>query len=60
MRKLALLLCLFATAGFAQTNNSKDPTWWDKYQYILTNDQHARDGPTTTVPSSPHADVCND
>ena len=38
MRKLSLIItCLLASAAFAQTNNTKDPTWWDKYQYILNN-----------------------
>lgn len=60
MRKLSLLLCLFATATFAQSNNSKDPTWWDKYQYILNNGPDASAGATTSVSSGGNVDVSNE
>src|SRR5436190_314538 len=50
MRKLAVVLCLFITsASIAQTNNDKDPTWWDKYQFILNNGPIAAAGTTTSV-----------
>ena len=60
MRKLTLLLCLFATAAFAQSNNSKDPTWWDKYQYILNNGPAASPGTTTSASSGGNVDVSNE
>src|SRR5207244_6668735 len=50
MRKLSLIItCLLASAAFAQTNNTKDPTWWDKYQYILNNGSLPAAGNTTSV-----------
>jgi len=61
MRKLALILCLFiTTAAFAQTNNQKDPTWWDKYQFILNNGPIAAAGATTSVASGTNVDVSNE
>ena len=60
MRKLSLLLCLIATATFAQTNNTKDPTWWDKYQFILNNGPIADSGATTSVASGGNVDVSNE
>jgi hypothetical protein len=60
MRKWSVLLCLFASAVFAQTNNTKDPTWWDKYQYILHNGPAASAGTTTSVASGGNVDVSNE
>ncbi|HEY8850424.1 MAG TPA: hypothetical protein VIO12_14080, partial [Thermoanaerobaculia bacterium] len=60
MRKLSLLLCLFASAAFAQTNNSKDPTWWDKYQYILNNGPLPAAGATSSVSVGGNIDVSNE
>src|SRR6266704_3103399 len=60
MRKLSFLLCLFAAAAFGQTNNSKDPTWWDKYQYIVNNGSAADPGSTSSVSSGGNVDVSNE
>ncbi|HEY6843803.1 MAG TPA: sialidase family protein, partial [Thermoanaerobaculia bacterium] len=60
MRKWSVLLCLFATAAFAQNNNSKDPTWWDKYQYILNNGSSASPGSTSSVSMNGNVDVSNE
>jgi hypothetical protein len=62
MRKLSLLLCLFASAAFAQTNNPNDPTWWDKYQYILHNNNGplAAAGATRSVTVGANVDVSNE
>jgi hypothetical protein len=60
MRKLSLLLCLFAPIALAQTNNSKDPTWWDKYLYILNNGPDAAAGATTSVAVGGNVDVSNE
>jgi len=61
MRKLCFvavaLLCV--TSAFAQ-NNSKDPTWWDKYQYLLNNGPDAASGTTSSVPSGSNVDVSNE
>src|SRR5437764_2791603 len=60
MRKLSLLLCLVATGLFAQTNNSKDPTWWDKYQYILNNGPDASPAASSSVSIGGNVDVSNE
>src|SRR5947208_3350319 len=61
MRKLILLItCLLASAAFAQTNNTKDPTWWDKYQYILNNGSLPAAGNTTSVSVGGNVDVSNE
>jgi hypothetical protein len=60
MRKITFVLCLIATATFAQTNNTKDPTWWDKYQYILNNGPDAAPGATTSTASGANVDVSNE
>jgi hypothetical protein len=62
MRKLllSLLLCLVASAAFAQTNNPKDPTWWDKYQYLKNNGSDPASGSTTSVTVGSNVDVSNE
>src|SRR5213595_1501281 len=60
MRKLTVVLCFFATVAFSQTNNSKDPTWWDKYQFILNNGPAADPGTTTSATSGGNVDVSNE
>ena len=61
MRKLSLVItCLLASAAFAQTNNTKDPTWWDKYQYILNNGSLPAAGNTTSVSVGGNVDVSNE
>src|SRR5260370_26023156 len=61
MRKLALVLCLFATAtAFGQNKTRKDPTWWDKYQFILNNGPIADAGTTSSVASGTNVDVSNE
>jgi hypothetical protein len=61
MRKIALVLCLFVTtAAFAQTNNQKDPTWWDRFEYLFHNGALAGGGATTSVASGGNVDVSNE
>src|SRR5207248_6480694 len=61
MRKLALVLCLFATAtAFGQNNTRKDPTWWDKYQYSLNNGPLPDAGTTSSVGSGTDVDISNE
>lgn len=61
MRKLCFvavaLLCI--SSAFAQ-NNSKDPTWWDKYQYLANNGPDASTGTSTSVTSGGNVDVSNE
>src|SRR4051812_16842844 len=61
MRKLALVLCLFAaTTAFAQNKTRKDPTWWDKYLFILNNGAISDAGTTSSTASGTNVDVSNE
>ncbi len=61
MRKIALVLCLFVTTGaFAQTNNPKDPTWWDRFEYLFHNGALAGGGATSSVTVGGNVDVSNE
>ena len=62
-KKTLLLACLalaFACSLSAQSNNSKDPTWWNKYQFILNNGADAAPGPTTSTSVGGNVDVSNE
>jgi len=52
---LAVVLCLPLTA-----QNTKNPTWWDKYQYILNNGPDASSGSTTSLTDGTNVDVSNE
>src|SRR5207245_10620102 len=61
MRKFSLLvLCFVATAAFAQSNNKNDPTWWDKFEYLLHNGPLPSPGTTTSTSSGGNVDVSNE
>src|SRR5438309_10465506 len=61
MRKLSLVvLCLIATAAFAQNNTRSDPMWWDKYQYVVNNGPIADAGSTSSVSVGTNVDVSNE
>jgi len=62
MRKLSLVAVglLLAVSAFAQNNNSKDPTWWDKYQYLLNNGPDSSTGTAPTLTSGSNVDVSNE
>lgn len=62
MRKLclSLVVALVIPAAFAQTNNSKDPTWWEKYQYLVKNGEMAGGAATTSLVSGANVDVSNE
>jgi hypothetical protein len=59
MRKLSLLLCLFASAVFGQTNTENNPTWWNKYQQLLKNGAMAGGGGTSSAGIA-NVDVSNE
>ncbi|MCU1308578.1 MAG: hypothetical protein JWN45_3273 [Acidobacteriaceae bacterium] len=42
---------VFSTLAVAQNNNSKNPTWWDKYDYLFHNGPDPATGPTAPVSS---------
>ncbi len=63
MRKVSLFLfavVALVPALFAQSNNSNNPTWWDKYQYILNNGPDSGGGGTTSVAFGSNVDVSNE
>jgi hypothetical protein len=60
MRKLTLILCLFSATAFAQNNDAKDPTWWQKYQYLRNNAPDPSPGSTSSVSSGGNVDVSNE
>src|SRR2546430_1010431 len=62
MRKLSLfiLAVLCASAVVAQTNNQKNPTWWEKYQYLIKNGEMAGGAATASVASGNNVDVSNE
>jgi hypothetical protein len=53
-------MALAIPAAFAQTNNSKDPTWWEKYQYLVKNGEMTGGAATTSVASGANVDVSNE
>ena len=62
MRKLSLFFVavLCASVAAAQTNNQKNPTWWEKYQYLIKNGEMAGGAATTSVTSGSDVDVSNE
>ncbi len=41
-------------------NNAHDPTWWDKYQFILNSGSDGSVGPSTSVSVGANVDVSNE
>jgi hypothetical protein len=57
---LSCLVLGLACSAVAQTNNSKDPTWWTKYQFILNNGSDPSPGATSSVGVGANVDVSNE
>jgi hypothetical protein len=61
MRKLCLLLFVtLAIPLFGQTNNQNNPTWWDKYQYLIKNGAMDGGAATSSISSGSNVDVSNE
>ncbi|HYT31155.1 MAG TPA: hypothetical protein VEO37_01065, partial [Thermoanaerobaculia bacterium] len=56
---LLLILCL-ASPAFAQHRSSKDPTWWDKYQFLAANGPDPSPGATRSLSVTGNVDVSNE
>ncbi len=51
---------LLSGLGQAQSNNTKNPTWWNKYQYIANNGPTSGGGPTSSVSFGSNVDMSNE
>ena len=57
---LITMLPSFAIVCYSQNNDSHNPTWWDKYQYILNNGPIGDGGTTASVSFGSNIDVSNE
>lgn len=55
---IALSLCVRSTK--TASNTKHDPTWWDKYQFILKNGADVASEPTSSVSYGANVDVSNE
>lgn len=60
MRRLSLAVLAVAFCLPVAAQNTKNPTWWDKYQYILNNGPDVSSGATTSVTDGTDVDVSNE
>ncbi|HMA28721.1 MAG TPA: hypothetical protein VKS23_02560, partial [Thermoanaerobaculia bacterium] len=65
MRKMVVLasvavLSLAASLPAAAQKDSRNPLWWDKYQYILHNGPTVGGGPTASLSVGSNVDVSNE
>ncbi|HEV8232330.1 MAG TPA: hypothetical protein VGQ75_08270, partial [Thermoanaerobaculia bacterium] len=49
LRIAPFLLLAFLFPSVAAAKNPKDPTWWEKYQFLLKNGADPSPGPTTSA-----------
>jgi hypothetical protein len=54
------VLSLAASLPAAAQKNSRNPLWWDKYQYILHNGPAAGSGPSASLSLGTNVDVSNE
>ena len=57
---LGISLLFLALPALAQRSKTHDPTWWDKYQYILNNGPDAGGGTSGSVSFGSNVDVSNE
>jgi hypothetical protein len=57
-----IVLTIATCSGFAQktTNDSKNPIWWDKYQYLVKNGADSGGGSTSSQSFGKNVDVSNE
>ena len=55
-----LAFCTIASLGFSQTNNSKYPTWWNKYQNLAKNGPTGSGAPSKSLTVGINVDVSNE
>ncbi len=63
LRTLIAALLVISAAAFAQntpTDNPNNPTWWDKYTYLVKNGPDAGTGFTSSVGFGKNVDVSNE
>src|SRR6267143_2111334 len=60
MRKLSLVFLVALCAMPALARDPNNPTWWDKYQYLIKNGEMAGGAATTSVASGANVDVSNE
>src|SRR5258707_2014457 len=59
---LLVLVAVIALPAFAQNNgnSSHNPTWWNKYQYLLNHPADSLAGPGTSLSVGANVDVSNE
>src|SRR6266849_2244958 len=60
MRKLSLFLLVALCATTALARDPSNPTWWDKYQYLIKSGEMAGGAATNSVASGANVDVSNE
>ena len=55
-----LSVVLFACAAIGQTNTPNNPTWWNKYQYLLTHSANGNVGASSSGSVGANVDVSNE
>src|SRR5258708_6642599 len=55
-----LAFCTLASFGFSQTNNSKYPTWWNKYQNLAKNGPTGSGAASKSLTVGANVDVSNE
>jgi hypothetical protein len=56
----SLLLFLIVLPGAAQNNTSHNPSWWNKYQYLLTHPADSPTGPGSSLSVGANVDASNE
>ena len=64
MKRSALVVFFLATfvcaLQLSAQNNSHNPTWWNKYQYLLNHPAENPNGPNSSISVGANVDVSNE